>query len=140
MFASFPRLIAGYHVFLRFSMPRHPPYTLSSLTTFIDQRLRSPGYTSGATVGRDCKTIQTTDNVSIRQKGARRPLPETGPAWRPFPDGKTKNSWAEVAEVYFAINLEPRIHFSKSIVPENFSGKIPAKRGSVNPSINLGTD
>src|SRR5205814_9209725 len=32
LFASFPELIAGYHVLLRFSMPRHPPYTLKSLT------------------------------------------------------------------------------------------------------------
>ena len=38
LFASFPELIAGYHVFRRLSMPRHPPYTLSSLTTFIDHR------------------------------------------------------------------------------------------------------
>ena len=38
LFAGFPRLIAGYHVFRRLSMPRHPPYTLSSLTTFIDHR------------------------------------------------------------------------------------------------------
>ena len=37
-FASFPELIAGYHVFRRFSMPRHPPCTLKSLTTFIDHR------------------------------------------------------------------------------------------------------
>ena len=37
-FASFPEHIAGYHVFHRLSMPRHPPYTLSSLTTFIDHR------------------------------------------------------------------------------------------------------
>ena len=37
-FASFPELIAGYHVLHRLSMPRHPPYTLSSLTTFIDHR------------------------------------------------------------------------------------------------------
>ncbi len=37
-FASFPELIAGYHVLRRFSMPRHPPYTLKSLTTFIDHR------------------------------------------------------------------------------------------------------
>src|SRR5687768_12045242 len=37
-FASFPEHIAGYHVLLRFSMPRHPPYTLKSLTTFIDHR------------------------------------------------------------------------------------------------------
>jgi hypothetical protein len=39
LFASFPRLIAGYHVFRRLSMPRHPPCTLNSLTTFIDHRL-----------------------------------------------------------------------------------------------------
>ena len=38
LFASSPELIAGYHVFRRLSMPRHPPYTLSSLTTFIDHR------------------------------------------------------------------------------------------------------
>ena len=37
-FASFPELIAGYHVFRRLLMPRHPPCTLSSLTTFIDHR------------------------------------------------------------------------------------------------------
>ena len=37
-FASFPELIAGYHVLRRFSMPRHPPCTLKSLTTFTDHR------------------------------------------------------------------------------------------------------
>ena len=41
-FASFPELIAGYHVLLRFSMPRHPPYTLKSLATFTDHRQRNP--------------------------------------------------------------------------------------------------
>ncbi len=40
LFASFPELIAGYHVFRRLSMPRHPPYTLKSLATFIDHRRR----------------------------------------------------------------------------------------------------
>ena len=38
LFASFSRLIAGFHVFRRLSMPRHPPYALSNLTTFIDHR------------------------------------------------------------------------------------------------------
>ena len=38
MFASFPELIAGYNVLHRLLMPRHPPCTLSSLTTFIDHR------------------------------------------------------------------------------------------------------
>ena len=38
LIASSPELIAGFHVFRRLSMPRHPPYTLKSLTTFIDHR------------------------------------------------------------------------------------------------------
>jgi hypothetical protein len=38
LFASFPELIAGYNVLHRLSMPRHPPHTLKSLTTFIDHR------------------------------------------------------------------------------------------------------
>jgi hypothetical protein len=38
LFASFSGLIAGFHVFRRLSMPRHPPYALSNLTTFIDHR------------------------------------------------------------------------------------------------------
>src|SRR5450432_984579 len=38
LFTSFPELIAGDRVFRRLSMPRHPPYTLSSLTKFIDHR------------------------------------------------------------------------------------------------------
>src|SRR3954463_5509205 len=42
-FASFPGLIAGYHVFRRLSMPRHPPCTLSSLTTITDHRPRPLG-------------------------------------------------------------------------------------------------
>ena len=57
LFASFPELIAGYHVFRRLSMPRHPPCTLSSLTTFIDHRHDSsgeeltPGRISGGRAG-----------------------------------------------------------------------------------------
>src|SRR5205085_11224456 len=31
LFASFPELIAGCRVFLRLSMPRHPPYTLGKV-------------------------------------------------------------------------------------------------------------
>ena len=32
LFASSPKLIAGYHVFRRLSSPRHPPHALSHLT------------------------------------------------------------------------------------------------------------
>ena len=34
-FVSFPRLIADFHALHRLLMPRHPPYALSSLTTYI---------------------------------------------------------------------------------------------------------
>src|SRR5213078_1816290 len=37
LFASFPELIAGCRVFLRLSMPRHPPYTLGKLE-LLDRR------------------------------------------------------------------------------------------------------
>src|SRR5213075_654992 len=37
LFASFPELIAGCRVFLRLSMPRHPPYTLGKLD-LLDRR------------------------------------------------------------------------------------------------------
>jgi hypothetical protein len=40
LIASSPEHIAGFRVFRRFSMPRHPPYTLKNLTTFIDHRRR----------------------------------------------------------------------------------------------------
>ena len=36
--ADSPKHIAGSHVFHRLSMPRHPPHTLSNLTTIIDHR------------------------------------------------------------------------------------------------------
>ena len=45
LFADSPEHIAGYNVLRRFLMPRHPPHTLSNLTTFIDHRqneCRSP--------------------------------------------------------------------------------------------------
>src|SRR5215213_1709941 len=43
-FASSPELFAGCRVLRRLSMPRHPPYTLIRLTTFIDHR-HSPAKT-----------------------------------------------------------------------------------------------
>ena len=68
-FASSPELIAGCRVLRRLSMPRHPPYTLNSLTTFIDHRL-DPGQnrTNTSTGG------AASDHAS-RRKGARRHPP-----------------------------------------------------------------
>src|SRR3954466_3785673 len=66
--ASFPGLIAGYHVFRRLSMPRHPPCTLSSLTTVTDHRHRPLGK-GGA--------VRTADNGSdqSRSRGPSPPRP-----------------------------------------------------------------
>ena len=83
LFASFPEHIAGYHVFRRLLMPRHPPCTLSSLTTFIDHRrvprtsLTGTSEPAGraVTVADLCQTSHRPDaiaNGSDRQKGARR--------------------------------------------------------------------
>ena len=85
-FASFPELIAGYHVFRRLSMPRHPPYTLKSLTTFIDHRLHQGASARWSAFGALHSTSTTgpagepgrykrsiTD--SFAKKGARRHLP-----------------------------------------------------------------
>jgi hypothetical protein len=47
-FASSPGLFAGCRVLRRLSMPRHPPYTLNRLTTFIDHRPSRPKTTGGA--------------------------------------------------------------------------------------------
>jgi hypothetical protein len=80
LFASFPELIAGYHVLHRLSMPRHPPYTLSSLTTFIDHRHNG----RVTTVAAEHNTAPSARSITdlVRQKGARR--------YRP--DGKTRTS------------------------------------------------
>ena len=81
-FASFPELIAGYHVFRRLSMPRHPPDTLSSLTTFIDHRrvpdlhLMQTSEPAGRAVTDETFYRLTIANGSDRQKGARRSLPD----------------------------------------------------------------
>ena len=83
LFASFPEHIAGYHVLRRLSMPRHPPCTLSSLTTFIDHRHDLPGEEltpekiSGGRAGNGTDNRQRSRKVfcvplSYRRKGARR--------------------------------------------------------------------
>ena len=35
LFVNYPKLFADFHALHRLLMPRHPPYTLSSLTTNI---------------------------------------------------------------------------------------------------------
>ena len=63
-FASSPELIAGYHVLRRLSMPRHPPYTLSSLITFTDHRHARPGCE-----GRDACRPSRKDARRARREG-----------------------------------------------------------------------
>ncbi len=140
LFASFPELIAGYHVFRRLSMPRHPPYTLSSLTTFIDHRL----------AGRACRsypsnTRDNIDNVPTERYNRhfrispKRCSTTSARNERSRADDsllihlqteKPKTIGQKSRRSNFSINLEPRIHFSKSFLAgTNFSGKNPAERG-----------
>ena len=97
-FASFPELIAGYHVFRRLLMPRHPPYTLSSLTTFIDhRRVPRTSLTGTSETGRACRDScnpvlerATELTRSLTGQIAKKVLDDSPP------DRKTK--WAGVAE------------------------------------------
>ena len=110
-FASFPRLIAGYHVFRRLSMPRHPPCTLSSLTTFIDHR-PYPGRASP--YERPTTDQINPDGLSIRLAS----MAEATPARRPTSDNRQKGArrssgqdrkdqWSEKTTAY-AGGLGPR--------------------------------
>ena len=77
-FASFPELIAGYHVFRRLSMPRHPPYTLRSLTTFIDHRhgpgRRSPSRRSPVKTSRPPTTADPAPPAGVPDGRYERPI------------------------------------------------------------------
>src|SRR6266566_4391573 len=59
LFASFPELIAGCRVFLRLSMPRHPPYTLGKLD-LLDR--------GSITFMKQAKACTTTANPSLLKK------------------------------------------------------------------------
>jgi hypothetical protein len=128
LIANSPEHIAGFHVFRRFSMPRHPPYTLKSLTTFIDHRhvprrrtsdpaLRAPSGRAGHGCQPPSELLPTGSTRSITdhfaKKGARRYLPEAGLKLLRLPDGRPKNGQIS-RRFILQINLEPRIHLSKS--------------------------
>src|SRR2546430_9271432 len=59
LFASFPELIAGCRVFLRLSMPRHPPYTLGKLD------LLDRGSISHRIADWKVRTTKTNPSVSL---------------------------------------------------------------------------
>ena len=73
-FASFPGLIAGYHVFRRLSMPRHPPCTLSSLTTFTDHRHGPLGKDHAVRTAGKGSDQSITGSLPTRRYSLARPL------------------------------------------------------------------
>ena len=83
LFASFPELIAGYNVLRRLSMPRHPPYTLSSLTTFIDHRHDHPTeeLTPGQSPAGEPETVQTINKGRFAEKVLDDFHPTERPKW-----------------------------------------------------------
>src|SRR3954454_676195 len=115
LFASSPEHIAGYHVFHRLSMPRHPPHTLSSLTTFIDHRHRCLCPT-GKPMGfrkplspRAEEDETNVDNGSHRQKGARRLPPTERRSWgsRSCRGGVAEETRSRRASGLAAVALRP---------------------------------
>ena len=103
LFASFPRLIAGYHVFRRLSMPRHPPYTLKSLTPSTDHRHAGRGMTDAPPPPRNkqpgTEQGQTGPRVTIAKKGARRHPPEARSTFPCFQTERPSSFRAGAAEV-----------------------------------------
>ena len=107
-FASFPGLIAGYHVFRRLSMPRHPPCTLSSLTTVTDHRppplgkatdVRTAGNGSDHLIDKVTRRVLMRVRPS-RQKGARRLPAQNGKDLSRIPAGTgTENQTPGVADL-----------------------------------------
>ena len=83
LFASFPEHIAGYHVLRRLSMPRHPPCTLSSLTTFIDHRHDHPTeeLTPGQSPAGEPETVQTINKGRFAEKVLDDFHPTERPKW-----------------------------------------------------------
>ena len=165
LFASFPELIAGYHVFRRLSMPRHPPHTLSSLTTFIDHRhtmkikcifVAAPDGYPGLWQGH-AMTVADVKNPTARSITDRSPKRcSTIPARErpallskrlPFPTELKASVQTEKPMGIqlgrnrgglFAINLEPHIHLSKSSLVFNFPKAISPRFISTNVPPNAG--
>ena len=69
LFADSPKHIAGYHVFHRLSMPRHPPHTLSNLTTIIDHR--RPALTPHSVIGKLLRFRNDSSGPLIPGRGKR---------------------------------------------------------------------
>ena len=103
LFADSPGLIAGCRVLRRLSMPRHPPCTLSSLTTFIDHRRdplteeltpsgppaggRSPRPTSSTSPGSAATSTRSTSTTSSRSRPRSAGRSRTGSASSRSPAG-----------------------------------------------------
>src|SRR5690348_14461046 len=104
-FAGFPRLIAGYRVLRRLSMPRHPPCTLNSLTTVTDHRhsrlgITSAVHTAGQRIRSTSRGIRPAAPVlperwcyPTRQKGARRPPDRKRKRPCPPPTAQERDRW-----------------------------------------------
>src|SRR5439155_4301108 len=101
-------------------MPRHPPYTLSSLTTFIDHRHDPPQeqLALGESPAGEPETVQTIDNGPFRQKGARRLLPD-----RKTKMGRQSQRYHASSVTMMRLPLNLVIHLSKSKPSSSRSGR-----------------
>jgi hypothetical protein len=127
-------------------MPRHPPYTLKSLTTFIDHRHpRLPSLRSWfLTVRRACGTgaARTDAARPITDHFAKKVLDDTRPTERPSSGGGSTLAGAGIAEVSsFQMNLllnlkiftcqRTLISLLRKLLAAVHSISFPAERGRV---------
>jgi hypothetical protein len=94
-FAGSPRLIAGYHVLHRLSMPRHPPYAHKNLTTH-PVPLKNPGCISSKTI-----IIQNTTKMFHKNQKHNKNKDNTKPPTQPKLVNESKPS-----QSHHVINLQ----------------------------------
>ena len=142
-FASSPELFAGCRVLRRLSMPRHPPYTLNRLTTFIDHRLiparTQPGRRGGErprVSPKRCPTTPALRKDTLSPPGGDHRGGSAGAGVADSP-GRAPRPTCAADHSGLPITLNLVIHLSKSsrscAAPASGAGatgdKLPAERG-----------
>ncbi len=100
LFASSPWLIAGYNVFHRLSMPRHPPYALSSFITPTSNRQQNQ-----------------RSSASVTHRGRFTPVTRRGTSL-PHPGGCGRS---DASRASTSKTLALGVTFKKSATPKNLS-------------------
>ena len=130
LFDSYPRHIAAYHVLHRLSTPRHPPCTLSNLTTLmrgchdaaevrrLQQHQRQPTNKSGQTIFQRLRYSSGAATSTPIEMRASLTTPDTlGSSKKPQILRKSHRRSPERQRRSDSTNPRPHLHMSKSNRP-----------------------